>query len=461
MQNRIESTPVTAVTRISKQSGSKQSGSKQPKRLTHWWGLLLIPVIALGLWSGGARLPLSGAGTVSKLETALVSRGRFRLTVTGPGTLEAGQTVDLKPEVNGTVTALPTEGQRVTRGQLLVRLDRGSFNRNVQDAQLAVSKAQAQLEGQTAQQSNARGNQSQQIASTQAGFDNARLEVDSARKSLSDLKSVFNVGGASANEVSTAASNLSKAESNLISARSTLSTAKQAVGINATSASQDSRTSRLAVEQALIVLKNAQSDANKTKIFAPINGVISSVAAQVGGTVSNATPLLSIIDDAAVELPVQVDETEIGQVRLKQSAEVTLDALPNQIFQGKVSEISPKATVVSNIAVFYVRVRLENPNRALRPGMSAEADITTRQVDNALMVVKRAVTTVQSKSNVQSKSFVQVLGADGKTQKRQQVQIGADDGTNIVIIRGLTVGQTVVLPNANSNSNLKTPPGGN
>jgi multidrug efflux pump subunit AcrA (membrane-fusion protein) len=57
---------------------------------------------------------------------------------------------------------------------------------------------------------------------------------------------------------------------------------------------------------------------------------------------------------------------------------------------------------------------------------------------------------------VQSKSYVQVLGEDGTTQRRQQVQIGADDGTNIVILSGLTSGQTVVLPD----SNAKTPPGG-
>ena len=83
MQNRIENTPATGVTLGSKQSGSKKSASKQPKRLTHWWALLLIPVITVGLWAGEIiEFPLGNASTVSKLETAQVSRSRFRLAVT-------------------------------------------------------------------------------------------------------------------------------------------------------------------------------------------------------------------------------------------------------------------------------------------------------------------------------------------------------------------------------------------
>ena len=148
----------------------------------------------------------------------------------------------------------------------------------------------------------------------------------------------------------------------------------------------------------------------------------------------------------------QVDETEIGRVKVGQPADVTLDALPDGNFKGKVSRISPKATVVSNIAVFYVHVRLENPDRVLRPGMSAEAEIVSQQIDNAITVSKRAVETVRNRA------YVQLLGKDGTTQ-RTRVRSGPDDGTNIVITSGLERGQTVVLPTRGSNATTTT--GGN
>jgi HlyD family secretion protein len=430
------------------------TSSRKRRRISPWWALLLVPIIGGGLAASGIiKLPSStpAVSEASKLETVVVSQGQFRVSVTGPGTLEAGQTLDVKAEVNGTVASLPKEGQRVTRGELVATLARESFNRNVENAQLALAKAQAQLESQRAGQANSRGSQNQQLAQAKASFENATLEVTNASTNLTNTKNLFAAGGASSNDVTTASSNLQKAQSNLTSARIALETAQSSVGIKANSDTQDLRNSQLAVEQAQISLKNAQSDASKTKIYAPVNGVISSVTAQIGSPVSGA--LFTIIDDAVVELPVQVDETEIGKVKVGQPADVTLDALPDGNFKGKVSRISPKATVVSNIAVFYVRVRLENPDRVLRPGMSAEAEIISQQIDNAITVSKRAVETVRNRA------YVQVLDKDGITQERTRVRTGPDDGTNIVITSGLERGQTVVLPTRGSNATTTT--GGN
>jgi HlyD family secretion protein len=430
--------------------------ARKRRRISPWWALLLVPVIGGGLAASGvikAPTTASSNDTTNKLETATASQGQFRVSVTGPGTLEAGQTLDVKAEVNGTVASLPKEGQRVTRGELVATLGRESFNRNVENAQLALAKAQAQLESQRAGQANARGSQNQQLAQAKANFDNASLEVVNASTNLTNTKNLFSAGGASSNDVTTASSNLQKAQSNLTSARIGLETAQSSLGIKANSDVQDLRNSQLAVEQAQIALKNAQSDASKTKIYAPVNGVISSVAAQIGSPTSSVAGLFTIIDDAVVELPVQVDETEIGKVKVGQPADVTLDALPDGNFKGKVSRISPKATVVSNIAVFYVRVRLENPDRVLRPGMSAEAEIVSQQIDNAITVSKRAVETVRNRA------YVQVLNKDGVTQERTRVRTGPDDGTNIVITSGLERGQTVVLPTRGSNATTTT--GGN
>ena len=180
------------------------STPRKRKRISPWWALLLVPIIGGGLAASGViKAPSStpSADTASKLETAVASQGQFRVSVTGPGTLEAGQTLDLKAEVNGTVATLPKEGQRVNRGELMATLGRESFNRNVENAQLALAKAQAQLESQRAGQANARGSQNQQLAQANASFENATLEVTNTSTNLTNSKNLFAAGGASSNEI--------------------------------------------------------------------------------------------------------------------------------------------------------------------------------------------------------------------------------------------------------------------
>jgi HlyD family secretion protein len=417
------------------------ASSRRTRRFSPWWGLLLIPVIGVGLVMGGVIKPPARPGAATaKLETVEVLQSTFRVGVSGSGTLNAVTTLDVKPKISGTITKLPSEGQRVTKGELIARLDDSSFLRNVENAQFALAKTKAQLESTRSGQVNNRANQQQTISSARTQFLNAQTEVASAQTNLLNARNLFNVGGGTAQSVTDAERALSKANANLESARVAYQTAQNAVNIKADSDGQDLRNLQLAVDQASISLKNAQVDLGNTKIYAPFNGIVSSVPGQVGAPASSAAQMLTLINDARVEFPVQVDESEISKVKLGQKAEVTLDALAGQTFSGKVTRISPKATVVSNIAVFYVTVTLENKDRALRPGMTAEAEIISREYPNALQLPKRAIQTVSERT------YVKVLASDGKTEELLRVKTGPDDGANIVISQGLQPGQTVLLP---------------
>ena len=331
-------------------------------RINPWWGLAAAGVIVSGLiGTGTVKLPARpNASDTVKLETAQVTRGTFRVGVSGSGTLNAANSLDLKPKISGTITLLPSEGQRVGKGELIARLDDSGFVRNVENAQLALSKAKTQLESVRAGQVNARANQDQTISGAKSQFQNAQLEVEAAKTNLENARKLFNVGGGSAQSVTEAERGLSRANANLESARSTYQTAQNAVGLKANADGQDLQNLQLAVEQASIGLKNAQVDLGNTKIFAPFTGIVSSVPGQVGAPASSAAAMFTLINDARVEFPVQVDESEISKVKLAQKAEVKLDALAGKVYSGKVTKISPKATVVSNIAVFYVTVALED-----------------------------------------------------------------------------------------------------
>lgn len=253
-------------------------------------------------------------------------------------------------------------------------------------------------------------------------------------------------------------------------ARVNLNTARQALALRKSSDAQELRNAQIAVDQARLDVKNAEENLASTKIYAPFDGVVSEVNAQVGSigvgaTVSNSTALLTLIDDSSVNLPVQIDESEIAKVKVGQKVEVTLDAFNNETFEGVVTAISPSATIQQNIAVFYVTVRIANPERKLRPGMTAEGEIIAEEIPNALTIPKRAVQTVRNRA------YVDVLQPDG-SKETVRVVLGPDDGVNQVVLEGLEPRQTVVLPSrvqstSSSSSNqgglrlpLGAPPGG-
>jgi HlyD family secretion protein len=384
--------------------------------------------------------PPNATATQPKVETVTAERGTFRVSVTGPGTLEAADSLDVKPSVQGTVQTLPNVGQRVTKGELIARLEADTFQRTLENAQLSLDKALAQLNGTRSTQANNRASQQQSIASAQSQYQNAQRDVQSAQTTLRNAQQLFEVGGGTQQAVRDAQTALEKARNTLESNRVALQTAQNAVNLKAQSDTQDIRNLELAVQQARISVKNASADVAGTKLYAPMNGVVSTVTGQVGGPASSGAALFTLINDRQIDLPVQVDETEIGKVKLGQPVEVTLDALEGKAFTGKVTRITPQATVVSNIAVFYVTVTLENPELQLRPGMSAEAEIIAREIPGAVLVPRRAVETVRNRA------YVTVQTPDETEPQRTRVTVAGDDGTNIAVTSGLRGGETLVLP---------------
>lgn len=437
-------------------------------RSQRWvWARWLLLIILVGIGTAVVlRRPTAQPQTTSSPETAQVEQGPFRVSVSGPGTLVAHQTVDLKAQVQGTIIYLPKVGDRVTKGQLVVQIDPTSYQRAVDNARLALQKAQAQLESARATQATALASQRQAIASAEAAYASAQAQLETARANLAATQQVYAAGGATQQELTSAQRAVEQAQAQLDSARVALETAHSSFALKEASNAQDLRNLQLAVDQAALTLKNAEQDLANTKLYAPFSGIVSAVNAQVGGVgvsagVSGSSALLTLIDTSSVDLPVQIDETEISQVKVGQKVNVTLDAFNNQTFQGTVTAISPSASVVSNIAVFYVTVNIPNPGGQLRPGMTAEGEILIQEIGGALIIPKRAVQTVRKRA------YVNVQKPDGSTET-VRVELGPDDGTNQVIRSGLQAGQIVVLParvpttspTRNTTGGLRIPLGG-
>ncbi|GEM44532.1 efflux RND transporter periplasmic adaptor subunit [Deinococcus cellulosilyticus] len=407
-------------------------------------GFLIAGGVVLALGAGGGwywttqkNKPAETA--VAQIQTAQVTTQDFQITVEGPGSLQASNTYAVKSNVSGKVQQLKNVGDRVVRGQLIARIDPTQYQQAVTDAQISLQKAQLQLDTLKTNQSSTILSQQQSITSAQISYDNALSDYNTAAAALKANQTIYNAGGISAQALQDSKNAVQKAESALSNAKLTLASARENLSTKSTTGQQDIRSAQLAVDQARLSIKTAQDNLAQTKIFAPISGVISTLDSPDGTMVSANSGVLTLQDDSKVKVPVQVDETEISKVKVGQRVEVTLDALPDQTFEGKVTQVDPSATISNNIAVFNATVTLENPDRVLRPGMSAESTIITLEVPGAMMVPKTAVDTVRRRS------YVNVQKEDGSIEA-VRVTTGPDDGSNVVIESGLEPGQNVVLP---------------
>ena len=412
---------------------------KRRPRRRPWWPWLLLAALVIG---GGAyallRQPAQDPASLVKLSTATASLQDFRDAVTGSGSVAASASYDVKARVSGVVKSVVAVGARVTKGQVVAMLDNSTYQRALDTNNLALQKAQASLASLVASQTSNRASNGQSISQARMTLANAQADQRTTANALNAAKTLYAVGGGSQQSVLDAQSAYDKAVNAVSSAQVSLTTAQGAATSKSSSDAQDLRNAQLGVQQAQVNVQSAQQDLGYTKVYATISGIISVVNVTPGSDATQA--LMTILDDSSVTVPVQIDETEISKVRLGQVAEATLDAISGQTFKGKVTSIAPSATVQQNIPIFNVTVTLANPDLKLRPGMSAEANIISQDVPNAIVAPLKAVATVRRRA------YVTVLGADGKTQEQRRVTTGVDDGVNVVIVNGLKDGETVVLP---------------
>lgn len=332
---------------------------------TRWkWAIGGILVLILLGAVGGVVVKKRRQGVEVRLEE--VKRRDLVAKVTASGNVRARRSVDMSSDVSARVTQLLVrEGDDVRAGQVLLRLDPTQFEAVASRSRAALSQAQAQA--------------SQQQASL------LRAERDYERvKSLSARDSVL-----------VSPQQLQDAATNVEVARSTVDAARHGV------------------EQAQASVEEADDRLSKTVFRAPMAGKITRLQVEEGetviiGTMNNPGSLILTISDLSiVEVVVQVDETDVPELSFGDSADVKIDAFPNQTFTAHVTEIgnsairppSSQAGGGQQAAIdFEVVLTLDHPPVTLRPDLSATADIVTDQRTDALSIPIIALT-VRSKAD--------------------------------------------------------------
>lgn len=305
----------------------------------------LVILAALGLW----LLRSDNDAQAPRYQTEEVVRGSLVVTVSATGKLQPTNQVDVGSEISGTVEAVfVDDNDRIKKGQVLARLDTSKLEDQIVKSKAALAAAEAQV---------------QQMQAT----------VAEARANLARLKQVAQLSGGkvpSQTELETADATLKRAVANEANARAS-------------------------VEQARATLKSDETNLSKAIIRSPIDGVVLARKVEPGQTVAaslQAPVLFTLAENLSqMELQVDVDEADVGQVSEGQQATFNVDAYPNRNYSAVVTRVGYGAQDKEGVVSYLTVLAVNNDDLSLRPGMTATAEIVTARREGVLLAPNAAL----------------------------------------------------------------------
>lgn len=311
------------------------------------WLLVAIAVIliafALWLWQK------TQAREMPRYITEPLVRGDLTITVSANGTLQPTRSVNIGSELSGTVAQVLVDvNDKVRKGQVLVELDTAKFYDQVHASQAAS-------------------------ASAQAAVLQAHATTEEAQLSLSRLEKVAQLSGGKV-----------PAATDLDAARAALN---RAVAAEAAATAN--------VQEAEATLSTNRTNLAKASIRSPIDGIVLSRSVEPGIAVAaslQAVTLLTLAEDLHhMKLSVDVDEADVGQVRLGQTAQFTVSAWPNRKYPATITRVAYGSTTTDNVVTYTTDMSVENPDMTLRPGMTVNAVIAATERKGVLLVPRAAL----------------------------------------------------------------------
>jgi HlyD family secretion protein len=373
-------------------------------------GILVLLMIGAGVF---ASVKYSQRGVVT-VQTGQAVKQDLASIVTASGEIKPRNYINIGANAQGELTQiLVKEGDRVKKGQLLARVE------NVQpEADVAAQRANlASAEADAAASEAAQKASETNLETMKASIDQSKADLEHAEEEFNRGKELYAQKLIAKQDFDQRRTTYEGMKAAVQVAMARLAQAKAQV----LQAAAQTSSSQKRVGQTQAALARYSNVLKKFDSFSPLDGVVTNLPVRVGETVvqgiqnSAASTIMTIADMSLITAEVKVDETDIVTVKLNQVADVTIDAIPNQIFKGHVIEIGNTAIVRSTgLAAsqsttsnqeakdFKVVVALDNPPDDIRPGLSCTAKVTTATRGQALTIPIQSLT-VRQKGDLEPK----------------------------------------------------------
>lgn len=347
--------------------------------------ILISMVVFTGCGSKNASQPVDAQEEVKPIpvEVVAVTTADIASTDNVNGVLAANVEVNVVPKVPGKVAQVLVDmGDRVNKGDVLIRLD---------DAELQAQLKQAQAG----------------LAMAKTGGTQASVRYQDAKNNLERMQSLFEQGAISEQQLEGAKTQLEMADPDVAAAQ---------------------------IKQAEASLQMVQTQLNNTVITAPVGGIISVRNVEIG-EMAGQTPVVSIVDIDKVIVEVNVTEGQVNKLADGQKVDVEVAAVSDKPFAGKILSISPAADARTRL--FPVKIEISNKDHKLKPGMFARVKISTEKKSGVVVISKEAIVE-RGKERI-----VFVIQDDVAIQR--EIITGISNDNNIEILSGLASGDQLVI----------------
>lgn len=380
---------------------------------------------------------------VRVLRTAIAQRGSVSVQLKSTGIIkpQVGAIVKTGTRATGLIKRMLVQvGDRVKEGVLIAKIDDREERAVYQAQEAALRQAQAELTNV---------NKTYPIQIDQA---QATLKGSLAERRYTYLTWQRNTALVATGVLEQAA--LDEAYQNYVVAATQAKADEEALNLVEENYVTDLIKAVEGVFSAEADLENASIQISYTEIYAPITGIVSQVTAQEGETVVTGLEvanLITILDPTRLEMLIYVDETDVGTVTKGMPVNFSVDAYPNTVFRGMVETIYPEAVIQDNIVYYQALVPLSAATALqLRPEMTTQCSIITKEIDSVLVVPNEAIKWVDGKK------YVYVVDADGDaTPLSPKFGIMGEEHTEILsgINEGEKVATRIIIPTINADSN--------
>jgi HlyD family secretion protein len=415
--------------------------ARAPRRRS---GNLLVVLALVALAAGGGFVAYrqytqqqEARIAAAQVRTVTARRENVRTTVSASGTVVPLISVNISPKASGRVAAIYVkEGQRVRKGTLLAQIDDSNLRGQLLQAEGQLASAQANLQKALA------GFRPEEVSQAAAAVEDARAALAVARSNYEQDQALFQQGAISERILNNSRAQRDRAEAQLAQAEEILALR------NRGTRREDIAVARAQVTVAQGSVQTIRTQIADLRLYAPIDGLISRIYADVGSIVSPVTPssnFVSSISSSVMNLAgeaivrVNVAESDIPRIRVGQSVAISADAFPGRTFQGRVREVAPQSTTIQNVTSFEVKITLTDPQASvLRTGMSVDAEFVIGTLPQALMIPTVAIVRLDNRTGVYIK------GEKDQPEFRA-MRPGVTIGNQTQVLSGLTEAEQIFI----------------
>lgn len=409
--------------------------------------------------------------SAKNIETAIVHRGTLTATVSATGSISPLREAQLAFNTTGALTKLNVkQGDQVRAGQVLAMLDTRELQLQLEQAEANLASMQAKLDqlknpspadvaAAQANVASAEAALAQLKSPNQNDLIAAKADLDKAAAAVARAQADYDrIGGASnpfiaqtpqALALQQASLDYQKAQAafnarfnptdaQLKQAQATVEQARSQLAKLINPNPNDLKNLQASVDQMRAARDLAQVRLDYATIKAPFDGIVTHVDVDLGSTVTAGRAIIGVADISSYLVKLNIDETDISQIKLGQDVDIKLDAYPDVAIKAKVTDVAATATMVQGVVNYVVTVTLTPQQAPVKIGMTADANIIIAQKDNVLLVPNRAI-------RATGNHYVVNVQLAPNQVKEMEIKPGLANDQETEVISGLTEGQVVVI----------------